>query len=489
MKKFVISILSLALVLQSSVLVLARDLGKIEVPTNMQASQNSSGTYQDGPVEITKGQSIGLKATVDMSGVRDKFNEYVAQAKATIDEIADEAFKALALQKLGESKVTGRFVITLNYSSDITLPSKLASGGDLSGFSSAVQRIFQETNREVVKVDDSTSALKITIEVAGPVQDDGTRPGYCTEKEMEENLTTYLPDLEFTATGITISETGSYIFSGEMTGETTVTGNNQTANITYTAVQEPGHENPSGEAGDISVSVKVNAAQNNNNSSRPGRPGTLLPGPVISGGTDSDDNNGENNGEDNPSKPVSVASFTDISAQDWYYESVDYVLKKGLMNGTSKNSFSPNEDTSRGMITTILWRMAGSPSVEGAGNYLDVSEDAYYAMAIAWANQAGVVTGYGDGNFGPDDSVTREQMAAILNRYARYKGANVSHYADLSQYQDAEAVSDWARQNMEWAVGAGLIKGKEDANLDPANSAVRAETAAILMRYCENIVK
>ncbi|MBE5039502.1 S-layer homology domain-containing protein [Ructibacterium gallinarum] len=481
MKKLVISILSLAIVMQTSCLVMADEWGSVEVPADLQAS-NGSSVYQDAMVEIDAGDSINLKATVDMSSVREAFESYVAEAKATINEIADEETKNLLLQKLAESQISGSFEILLKYPKSLTLPTAVTGGEALYGFSSAAEKVFEEESREVVAVDSNTSALKIVIKVAGPVQDDGSRLGYCTESEVEANIDEYLPDLEFVAANIDIPQRGVYLFSGEMTGETTVKGNNTERTITYTAVQKPGNENPEDNTG-ISVSVEATGS-----SAYPVGPGTSvggsgskLPGTsVILPGTSTSSSSSEE---------TDAVAFYDVNAQDWFYDGVSYVVSNGLMNGVSSNEFAPYEETTRAMICTILWRMENSPAAGATAVYGDVASDAYYASPIAWATQAGIVNGYGDGLFGPDDVITREQMAAILNRYANYKGAKAVQFADLSAYQDASSVSDWATQNMAWAVGAGLISGKENNNLDPSASAIRAEVATIFMRYCENIVQ
>lgn len=182
-----------------------------------------------------------------------------------------------------------------------------------------------------------------------------------------------------------------------------------------------------------------------------------------------------------------AARYTDVRTSDWFYEPVQYVSDQGIMTGTGAETFSPNVVTSRGMIVTILHRMEGEPTAEAA-DFADVDRDRYYTKAIDWASAHGIVSGYGDGTFGPDVSITREQMASILYRYAEYKGIDTSARDNLSQYDDAETVSAYAFEVMQWAVGTGLITGQSERTLAPQTSATRAVAATILMRYCEDIL-
>ena len=159
------------------------------------------------------------------------------------------------------------------------------------------------------------------------------------------------------------------------------------------------------------------------------------------------------------------------------------------MNGTSATMFEPDTTTSRGMIVTILYRLEGTPAV-GASSFTDVVAGAYYADAVAWANANGIVMGYGNGKYGPDDPVTREQLAAILYRYAQYKGYDTTQGGmSIREFSDYEQISDYALEPMTWAVNAVLINGTTSTTLAPTGSGTRAQTAALLMRFCENAAK
>ena len=155
------------------------------------------------------------------------------------------------------------------------------------------------------------------------------------------------------------------------------------------------------------------------------------------------------------------------------------------MDGVGTGLFAPNATTSRAMIVTILWRMQGSPEVDTTETFTDVYPDAWYAKAIAWAVAEGVADGYGEGLFGPNDAITREQLAAMLWRYA----ARPESEGGLSAFADGAEVSVWAQQAMSWAVSLGLINGVDSDRLDPKGQATRAQTATILMRFAQSETK
>ena len=190
--------------------------------------------------------------------------------------------------------------------------------------------------------------------------------------------------------------------------------------------------------------------------------------------------------KDEGTQPAALP-FNDVSESEWFYEAVKYVYDKGMMNGVSDTSFAPYSNLTRGMIAQVLYNLEGKPAVSGSA-YTDVAADQWYNDAVNWAAQKGIVTGYGDGTFGPMDNITREQMAAILYRYAQYKGYDVSAKGDLTAFTDGNTVSDWAKDAMSWAVGTALFNGKGDGILDPTTT-TRAEVAKILMTYCENVAK
>ena len=177
--------------------------------------------------------------------------------------------------------------------------------------------------------------------------------------------------------------------------------------------------------------------------------------------------------------------FTDVSEKDWFYGDVMFVYENGLMLGTSKTLFSPHGTATRGMMATILWRMEGSPAPKGKNSFTDVEAGKWYADAITWTAENGIFAGYGKDKFGPDDPITREQLAAIFYRYADYKGYDLTVKGDLDKFKDADKITDYAKTAMQWAVGSGLMKGKSGNLLDPQGTATRAEIAAMLHRFIE----
>ena len=184
-----------------------------------------------------------------------------------------------------------------------------------------------------------------------------------------------------------------------------------------------------------------------------------------------------------PQQPTDLP-FTDVQAGVWYADAVKYVFEQGLMSGISAQQFGPDSTVTRGQVVTILWRLAGSPTVSGK-TFTDVSASVWYADAVAWASANGVVSGYESGLFGPEDQVTREQLAAILYRYALISGKDTEKTADLSGYTDSVTISIWAPQALKWAVGSGLISGTGANTLSPRGTATRAQIAVILQNYCK----
>ena len=181
-----------------------------------------------------------------------------------------------------------------------------------------------------------------------------------------------------------------------------------------------------------------------------------------------------------------TADFSDVPADAWYAEAVQYVYENGLMTGTSDTTFSPDLTTSRSMIATILWRMAGSPVVNYAMDFADVSADQWYAEAVRWASSEGIVGGYGNGSFGTGDPITREQFAVMLYRFAQKQGYDVSvgENTNILSYTDVSSVSEYAIPAMQWAVGSGVITGMGDT-LAPQGETTRAQAAMMLMRFSE----
>lgn len=174
--------------------------------------------------------------------------------------------------------------------------------------------------------------------------------------------------------------------------------------------------------------------------------------------------------------------FGDVSANDWFYEDVRYVHENGLFAGTNSTSFSPKATMTRAMLATVLWRMEGSPTPKSENKFTDLNAD-WYKNAVIWANESGIVSGYGNGLFVPDDNITREQAVVMLKNYSEYKGYSINELADISAYADVGEISGWALEAMRWAIGADIITGRTTKDIVPKGVVSRAEVATILHRY------
>ena len=184
-----------------------------------------------------------------------------------------------------------------------------------------------------------------------------------------------------------------------------------------------------------------------------------------------------------------AASFTDVRSSDWYASAVTFASSHELFSGMGNGIFAPNAQMTRGMLVTVLWRLEDKPAAASALSFPDVASGDYYYTAVQWAAANDIVKGYTDGSFRPGKSITREEMAALLNRYMDYLGRDTSVRGDLSRFSDGGKVSAWAADSLSWANGAGVITGRPDGTVDPQGTATRAEVAAMLQRIVSALVK
>ncbi|MEE1367704.1 MAG: S8 family serine peptidase [Evtepia sp.] len=227
------------------------------------------------------------------------------------------------------------------------------------------------------------------------------------------------------------------------------------------------------------VVVKVQPKQGGGNTGGGGSGGG---GGGSSGGGSSSGGSGNTGNNGSSSTP-----FLDIRTH-WAKSAIESAVAKGLFAGTSPTTFHPDQAMNRAMLVTVLYRMEKEPAAEGRGkSFVDVSAGAYYAKAVAWASDKGIVAGYSETQFGPEDTITREQLAVILNRYATYKGYNTSKTADLAAFQDADQISEWARVPVQWANVMKLLNGRTSTTLAPKGSATRAEVAKILVTFLDTV--
>lgn len=182
-------------------------------------------------------------------------------------------------------------------------------------------------------------------------------------------------------------------------------------------------------------------------------------------------------------------TFPDLDLEAWYHPYTDYVLAAGLFEGDADGRFVPEGSVTRAQMTMVLWNHEGRPSASTSGLFTDVPTEAWFATAVRWAASSGIVAGYGDGTFGPDDLITREQMAAMLFRYEQNINTNTRGNADTTPYelpfQDGDRVSDWALEAVKWCSRNEIIEGRENNVFDPAGNAMRDELAAIMTRYLQ----
>ena len=182
-----------------------------------------------------------------------------------------------------------------------------------------------------------------------------------------------------------------------------------------------------------------------------------------------------------------AAAFTDVSLSAWYAQAVEYVSENGLMSGTGGGKFSPGTPMTRAMLVTVLHRMDGSPVPAKAHGFSDVPSGAYYERAVAWAAENGIVSGIGGGRFGSESHITRQDLTVMLYRYSSFKGYDLSASDSLAGFSDSNRVSGYARQAMQWAVGAGILHG-DSGRLMPAGNATRAQVAVMLTNFAQNLV-
>ena len=214
--------------------------------------------------------------------------------------------------------------------------------------------------------------------------------------------------------------------------------------------------------------------------------------PQSSGHTSSSSNtnrNNENKEDKTDKEPVNSdntkISFSDVKTNDWFYANVQYVVENNLMNGVAEDKFAPNDTLTRAMLVTVLYRNVGEPAVNKSIPFADVDMGSWYANAVVWAKQNGIVNGVNETEFAPDANITREQIATIMFRYAQYKGMEAVTLEENLHFTDANEISEFAVSAMNWAVGTGLMNGKSATTINPKDNATRAEIAAILQRFIE----
>ena len=408
-------------------------------------------TDEDTGTEISGGSTIAADGSITIPA-GGSYGETIYPNGATVD--ADGAVKKNAVLTLSENSGTvysggGTATFTYSYDGDGAVTARSADE------TKATVSVDQTAKRITVTGGSATGSVTITVSAAATEN--------CNAASATYSLTVAYPG-------------GSPSFGNSVT--TTATANGTlTVTPSYAAQGTTVVVTPTPSAGYELASLTVTDAN-----------GNLVALIANANGTYS---------FTMPSSRVTVSAafsqiapkplpFVDVADSAWYADAVRYVYEKGLMTGATGTTFAPETATTRGMLVTILYRLEGEPAA-GTANFTDVSAGMYYAKAVAWAAANDIVTGY-NGAFDPDSAITREQMAAILYRYAAYKGYDVSARADLSSYRDHGEISAYAVDAMRWANAEGLITGY-NAALDPQGASTRVVVATILMRFCENVAK
>ena len=450
----------------------------VDQPTTIPADAEVTGTItvQEGAKLTVEGAAdtivAGKGATIDVTGTVDKIQIVEGtQPTITADEGAVKKYEIVA--ENGAPKTTHEVTMNVAAGGTADLYSTTASAGEhkapAKSENSNVYLISEDATQIVVvpKADAGYEVEKVTLAVNG------------TENDLQKTGERYTYDKALTSDAtitVTFTETSGGS-SGSSGGGSSSSSNKPSVSV-------------SGAGGKVTVS------SNGTVTITPDK-GYQIAKITVNGKEVAIPADGKLTGLTKNDKVVvtfakitdgSSTLFADVADDAWYADAVRYVFEKGMMNGTSSTTFSPNETTTRAMIVTMLHRLENEPTASAAG-FTDVASNTYYANAVAWAAANGVVTGVSETSFAPNDAITREQLAAILYRYAELKCYNVSASGSLSGYTDASQISSYATTAMQWANSTGLITGKTSTTLSPKGNATRAEVATILMRFCENIAK
>ncbi len=262
------------------------------------------------------------------------------------------------------------------------------------------------------------------------------------------------------------------------TTEVTTTADGTTETTTEAATETTTTARPGGGGGGGGGSNTNTTGSTSGSSSSAANPGTSGNDTAEGTAGDTPGSTGEQGGSwQNP--------FTDVNENDWFFDAVQYTNENGIFSGITSSNFEPNTPVTRAMMVAVLYRAEGSPTADTNSKFADVSPEAYYAQAVVWAEENNIVYGFSDTVFAPEQNITREQIAAIMERYADYKGQTTDEAGDLTQFADSDEISWWAVENVRWAVGRGIISGKGNNILDPLGNATRAEIASIIMRFIE----
>ncbi|WP_162611047.1 S-layer homology domain-containing protein [Flavonifractor sp. An91] len=445
---------------------------------NCNQANSAAQIEQDVNVSITGGDFAGALQDVDASFVADNDKKFISGGTFAQD-LSESGYLADAVQyEVGHTGGTFTYAKTLADAQSAAKPGDTIT--DLKATADSTASLTLNYNDDGATTNSVYTVAKNTdVTLPEPTRDGYVFLGwYDADGNKVESPYTVSKTETLTAQWSVISSSTSYAITVESSDNGTVTASRTRANkgltITLTVKADEGY------ALDTLTVTDKNGNEIKLTDKGDGKYTFTMPSSAVTvkASFAKDDT------------PVETGlPFTDVKADDWFYEAVKYAYDNKLMDGTASTTFAPLMTTNRAMIVTILWRQAGSPVVNYAMNFSDVESGVWYTEAVRWAAAEGIVKGYSDTVFAPDDTVTREQLATILYRYAGYKEYDVSAKGDLTTFADGSTVSTWAADGMTWAVGAQLITGKDGGKLDPTGTATRAEVATILMRFCENVAK
>lgn len=474
MKKL-IGILVAALLVMQSFAVLAYD--DVYVDGNLQMSESGKNNYQD-TLTVTNAKVVDYQATMDLKNVRDKYVEYYDAAVESATNLG------LEVANVEKGKVDAAITVTVQFPAGLTPSNAFLTATGMSnfiGYDSQNGIFVEDTERLVTDNEDGSKTVVIAIKVK-----DGL-----SAKELKDNLDTYLSDLALECKSVVGSDYTSYTVTGSVEGDITISTDIYSRSIRILS-REAGTDKDAVSA-TVTFRSKSNPAPGpSTHSSGWGTSATATPKPTTEPGATAEPGSTAAPGASAQpgTEPGTVTPgevpFTDVAPSDWYAEAVQYVYEHGLMNGTSADSFEPNLPVNRAMFATIVYRIEGSPATSPNMTFTDVPADEYYANAVAWCEANGIVTGYSDTEYAPEGQILREQMAAIMYRYANFKGIDTT--ASVAQYTDSNLIDDYAVPGVSFCTEAGLMNGVGDGAFDPQADATRGEVATVVMRLYNSVV-
>lgn len=457
MKKLICFILLLSSIICMAVLAYASADYTFDLSADRQRVQVGDTFRVTLTVSRNDGQQIDLYAMQDYIVFDPEYftvDESSYEILQSTDGVPYDLFGATAMSFGGDP--TDRVYVNHASSSPVYLPSQI----DVISF-------------ELTALKEGTSTLTHdTIEVVGDdmrvystVSNDLT----ITVGDGDDTQSTTEPTTETTTAATTTSD---------VTTQVTTTADGTTETTTEAATETTTTTRPGGNGGGGGSTTNTTGSSTSGSSSSAANPGTSGNDTAEGTADDTPGSTGEQGGSwQNP--------FTDVNENDWFFDAVQYTNENGIFSGITSSSFEPNTPVTRAMMVAVLYRAEGSPTADTNSKFADVSPEAYYAQAVVWAEENNIVYGFSDTVFAPEQNITREQIAAIMERYADYKGQTTDEAGDLTQFTDNDSISWWAVENVRWAVGRGIISGKGNNILDPLGNATRAEIASIIMRFIE----